>query len=94
MVVYVGNLPTDTTEAQLHEIFAEYGQVGSIHVVHDKVSGRGLGFAFVQMPGKKQAQRAIQALNLTRMQGRTVMVCQTPERAERRAVRRSAGVST
>ena len=92
MVIYIGNLPTDTTEAQLHEAFAEYGRIGAIYVMHDEVSGKGLGFAFVQMPGKTQAQRAIQALNLTRMQGRTVMLCQTPERVERRAAQRSAGV--
>jgi len=89
MVIYIGNLATDATEEQLQAVFAEFGQVSSIHVMHDKVSGRGLGFALVQMPGKNQAQEAIQTLNRTRMNGRTVMLCQTPERAERRAVHRS-----
>ena len=93
MVIYIGNLATDTTEAQLQEVFAEYGQVNSIHVMHDKVSGRGLGFAFVQMPGKHQALEAIQALNMTRVRGRTVMLCQTPDRIERRAVQRSVGTA-
>jgi RNA recognition motif-containing protein len=64
MVIYIGNLATDTTEEQLQEVFAGYGQVSSIHVMHDKVSGRGLGFALVQMSGKNQAQKAIQSLNL------------------------------
>ena len=89
MVIYIGNLATDATEEQLQEAFAEYGQVSSIHVMHDQVSGRSLGFALVQMPGKNQAQKAIQTLNRTRMNGRTVMVCQTPERVERRTVQRS-----
>jgi RNA recognition motif-containing protein len=93
MVIYIGNLATDTTEAQLQEVFAEYGRVSSIHVMHDKVSGRGLGFAFVQMPGKNQGLEAIQALNMTRMHGRTVMLCQTPDRVERRAVQRSVGAA-
>jgi RNA recognition motif-containing protein len=91
MVIYIGNLATDTTEEQLQTVFAEFGQVSSVHVIHDKVSGRGLGFALVQMSGKNQAQKAIQSLNLTRMNGRTVAVCPTPDRVERRAVQRSAG---
>jgi len=93
MVIYIGNLATDSTEAQLHEVFAKYGQVNSVHVMHDKVSGRGLGFAFVQMPGKNQAQAAIQALHMARVRGRTVMVCQTPERLERRAVQRTVSAA-
>ena len=91
MVIYIGNLATDSTEAQLHEVFAKYGQVNSVHVMHDKVSGRGLGFAFVQMPCKNQAQKAVQTLYLTRMNGRTVMLCPTPDRVERRAVQRPVG---
>ncbi len=91
MVIYIGNLPTDATEEDLHTVFAEYGRVNSVHVIHDKVSARCLGFAFVQMPGKNQARKAIQALNLTRMNGRTVVLCQTPERAERRTAQRAVG---
>ncbi len=86
MVIYIGNLATDATEEQLQAAFAEFGRVNSIDVMHDRVSGRGMGFALVQMPGKNQAQKAIQALNLTRMNGRTVMVCPTPDRLERRVV--------
>lgn len=85
MVIYVGNISRDTTEEQLREAMTEYGPVNSIQIMHDTVSGQSLGIAFIQMPDKKRAQKAVQALNMTRMNGRTVMLCQTPDRMERRA---------
>jgi len=53
-----------------------------------------LGFAFVEMPSETAACSAIAALNKTRIAGRVVMVCETPQRVERRdAARMSSSLA-
>ena len=46
MNLYVGNLPYDVTEQDLMDIFAEYGEVTSVKIVTDRVTGRSKGFGF------------------------------------------------
>ena len=84
MVIYVGNLSVEAGEDDLSVLFEQHGQVTSVNVVRDEVSGNMLGFAFVEMPEESAAHRAIAGLNRTRIAGRVVMVCETPRRIERR----------
>jgi len=72
--IYVGGLPYSTTEGQLQEIFAEYGSVESARVITDKFTGRSRGFGFVEMSSGGEAQKAIEALNGTEIEGRTLTV--------------------
>ena len=72
--IYVGGLPYSTTEGQLQEIFAEYGSVESARVITDKFTGRSKGFGFVEMSSGGEAQKAIEALNGTEIEGRTLTV--------------------
>jgi RNA recognition motif-containing protein len=48
--LFVGNLNFQTTEANLTALFQPFGQVGRIHIVTDRETGRARGFAFVEMP--------------------------------------------
>ena len=57
--LYVGNLPYDTGEAQLQDLFAQFGQVDSVRVMRDMATGRARGFAFVEMSNEDEAQRAV-----------------------------------
>ncbi len=84
MVIYIGNLSVETSEQKLSELFEQYGQVTSVNIMRDEVSGGALGFAFVEMPTDSEASEAIAGLNGTRIAGRIVMVCEAPERMERR----------
>jgi cold-inducible RNA-binding protein len=84
MTIYVGNLSEDTTQAGLKRVFDKYGKVNSVTVIADKVSGNGLGFAFVEMPGRNQAKEAVDSLNRKTIEGRVIMVSETAERTERR----------
>ncbi len=85
MVIYVGNLRTDTTEQYIQEVFQRFGQVAHVRVMVDEVSHRGLGFAFVTMPDEGQAYRAIRHLHHTRLKDRAVIVCPAPQRGDRRS---------
>ncbi len=72
--IYVGGLPYSTTEGQLQEIFAAHGSVESARVITDKFTGRSRGFGFVEMSSGGEAQKAIEALNGTEIEGRTLTV--------------------
>ena len=72
--IYVGGLPYATTDAQLQEIFSAHGTVESARVITDKFTGRSRGFGFVEMASQEEAQRAIQALNGTDLDGRNLTV--------------------
>ena len=72
--LYVGNLPYDTEEAQLQDLFAQFGQVDSVRVMRDMATGRARGFAFVEMGSEDEAQRAVTGLNETQLGGRSLTV--------------------
>ena len=72
--LYVGGLPYSATEGQLQEIFAAHGTVESAKVITDKFTGQSRGFGFVEMSSGGEAQKAIEALNGTQLDGRTLVV--------------------
>jgi RNA recognition motif-containing protein len=72
--LYVGGLPYSTTDHQLEELFSAHGTVESARVVSDKFTGKSRGFGFVEMSSQDEAQRAIQALNESQLDGRSLTV--------------------
>ena len=72
--LYVGNLPYETGEAQLQELFARAGTVDSVTVMRDMATGRARGFAFVEMSTPAEAQKAIAELNNYQLDGRGLTV--------------------
>jgi RNA recognition motif-containing protein len=83
MNIYVGNLNFATTEDELRELFAAYGDVTSVAVIRDKVTGRSRGFAFVEMADDAAAQSAITALNGQEFKSRNLTVNPARPREER-----------
>lgn len=71
--IYVGNLPFSATEQQVRELFAEHGDVNAVDLITDRHTGRPRGFGFVEMP-PQEAQEAIEALNGSYMEGRSLTV--------------------
>jgi cold-inducible RNA-binding protein len=61
--LFVGSLPYDVTEDQLHQMFAEVGQVLSAKLITDRDTGQSKGFGFVEMASDAAAQEAITKLN-------------------------------
>ena len=72
--LYVGGLPFSVTDGTLEELFKEHGTVESARVISDKFTGKSRGFGFVEMSNDEQAQKAIEALNETQLEGRTLTV--------------------
>jgi len=72
--LYVGNLPYETGEAELQELFARAGNVETVKVMRDMATGRARGFAFVEMATDEEAQKAITELNDYQLGGRGLTV--------------------
>jgi RNA recognition motif-containing protein len=72
--LYVGNLPYETGETELHELFARSGTVETVTVMRDMATGRARGFAFVEMSTEEEAKKAITELNNYQLGGRGLTV--------------------
>jgi RNA recognition motif-containing protein len=72
--LYVGGLPYAVTEDKLQEIFSAHGTVESARVITDRFTGRSRGFGFVEMSSEEEAQTAIDALNGSDLEGRSLTV--------------------
>jgi len=81
--LYVGGLPYSITEDRLEELFGEHGTVESARVITDKFTGRSRGFGFVEMSTQEEAQVAIDKLNGTDLEGRSLTVNEAKPREPR-----------
>jgi cold-inducible RNA-binding protein len=72
--LYVGNFPYDTTDQDLRTLFADSGPIESVNMVTDMATGRGRGFAFVEMGTEEAAQAAIRNLDKHDLNGRALTV--------------------
>jgi RNA recognition motif-containing protein len=80
--LYVGNLSYDTTDATLTELFGEIGEIASVSVITDRMSGRPKGFAFVEMADDASAQTAISQLDGREVDGRSIKVAEARPKQE------------
>jgi RNA recognition motif-containing protein len=72
--LFVGGLSWDTSEETLAAAFEPFGPLSEVVVVTDRDTGRSRGFGFVVMENRKDAARAIEALNASSLDGRTIVV--------------------
>jgi len=61
--LYVGNLSDITTEDELRTLFTQAGNVASVALIKERNTGDFKGFAFVEMNGRAEAQKAISLFN-------------------------------
>jgi cold-inducible RNA-binding protein len=71
--MFVGNLSFQTTEADIREAFAQFGNVESVAIITDRDTGRSKGFGFVEM-AEEDANKAIAKMNGTELKGRALTV--------------------
>ena len=84
MDIYVGNLPYETDEQTLQQVFAKYGQVQKVKIVMDHYTDKPRGFAFVTMENNEGANKAISELNGTKLGDREIKVKEARPREDRR----------
>jgi RNA recognition motif-containing protein len=82
MNIYVGNLPFNTTAADLESLFGRFGSVESSAIINDRDTGRSRGFGFVEMPNDAGA-KAIEELDGSDYNGRNLKVNEARPREER-----------
>jgi RNA recognition motif-containing protein len=81
--LYVGNLPYETSDSDLQELFAGVGDVSAINIVRDRATGQARGFAFVEMSDAEGARRAISELDKHSYGGRNLTVNEAKPMAPR-----------
>lgn len=87
--LFVGNLSFNVTEDDLREEFGKIGEVASVKIITDGVTGRPRGFGFVEMASDEDADRAISSLNGTTFMDRAMNVNEA--RPQRDRGQRSGG---
>ena len=63
MNIYVGNLNYKAQEEDVKDVFETYGDVTSVKLISDRITGRAKGFGFVEMANEQEALDAIENLD-------------------------------
>ena len=85
MKIYVGSLSYEVTEEDLRQEFRAFGEVTSVSIITDKISGRPKGFGFVEMASKSEGEAAITGLNGKTIKERTIVVNEARPRTDSRS---------
>ncbi len=72
--LFVGSLDYATTDSQLEEHFSKMGKVLSAKVIVDRYTGQGKGFGFVEMESPEVAKIAMDKLDGSELNGRSIAV--------------------
>lgn len=83
MNIYVGNLSYQSTDADVRGAFEAFGEVKSAKVIQDMATGRSKGFAFVEMADKAAGEAAIEQLDNSTLNGRSIRVNEARPREPR-----------
>ena len=90
MNIYVSNLGFHVGNEDLKGFFAAYGEVTSAKVVVDRETNKSRGFGFVEMPNNEEGEIAIQKLNGSVIQGRSMNVNIARPKEDRPAFKKPA----
>jgi RNA recognition motif-containing protein len=85
--IYVGNIPSQTTEPDLKTLFSQAGDVISVKILKDQQTGQSRGFAFVEMSTRKEARKAVSMLNRRSFMDKELLVKEARVRREFRGRR-------
>ena len=80
--LYIGNLSFDVTEEELEKSFSQYGEVASVAIIKDSVSGRSKGFGFIEFADEASAKSAKEGMDGKELAGRTLKVDEAREQRE------------
>ena len=84
MNIFVGNLASNVKEEELRSLFSQHGKVDSVKIIRDMFTQTSKGFGFIEMPGKAEAQKALQELNTYELNGKKLNVNEARPPRDRR----------
>jgi len=74
MNIFVAKLPSKFNEVMLESLFAKFGTVESARIIYDHVTKQSKKYGFVSMPNDEEAQKAIDTLNDSELEGKNLVV--------------------
>lgn len=83
MNLYISNLSYNVTDADLNELFADYGEILSARVITDRETGRSRGFGFVELKDDEMGRKAIEELNQATYDEKVINVTEARPREDR-----------
>jgi RNA recognition motif-containing protein len=83
MNIHVSNLAYNVTEDDLRALFSQFGELSGVNIVKDRFSGQSRGFGFVEMPNNWEADKAMKALNGTKLKDQFIKLSQAKPPAKR-----------
>lgn len=84
MNIFVGNLAHNTTEEELHAVFAPLGRVLRLSMRRDARSGEPRGFGFVELETHCDVNVVLSAVQGRELRGRTLMISEAHPKHDRR----------
>uniref|UniRef100_A0A672KBR3 Polyadenylate-binding protein 4-like n=1 Tax=Sinocyclocheilus grahami TaxID=75366 RepID=A0A672KBR3_SINGR len=82
--VYIKNFGEDMDDQRLMELFDKYGKTLSVKVMTDP-TGKSRGFGFVSYENHEDANKAVEEMNGTELNGKMVFVGRAQKKMERQA---------
>ena len=83
MNLYISNLSYNISDADLRQLFADYGEITSAKVIMDRETGRSRGFGFVELSDDELAKKAIEELNQASYDGKVIKITEARPREDR-----------
>jgi RNA recognition motif-containing protein len=83
MNIHIGNLAYNVTEDDLRNIFSNFGEVSIVNIIKERSSGQSKGFGFVEMPNNSEADKAMKALNGSKLKDQAIKLSQAKPPAKR-----------
>ena len=83
MNLYISNLSYNISDADLRQLFADYGEITSAKVIMDRETGRSRGFGFVELSNDELAKKAIEELNQASYDGKVINITEARPREDR-----------
>jgi cold-inducible RNA-binding protein len=89
--LFVGGLSWNTTDAGLRQAFQQFGEIAEAKVIMDRDTGRSRGFGFITFNNDEDAVNAINAMNGSNLEGRTIKVNEAEDKGPRTGGRSGGG---
>ena len=74
MKLFVANIAREGSEDELKQMFSECGEVKSVKIIKDRITGHSRGFGFVEMNSNEGGKQAIETLNGKEFRNRALIV--------------------